>query len=141
MSGPAEVVAAIAGLGEQPPPEGGPLTPAVLIDTYCRPGMQSMWRTEKRKDATFHAGFCGYDGRQGFDDGHEWIADLTESGWHPLHDLGEWPLMAFMFWPARPSDPRWAIAHYCEGDFAVEAFVDRDAANRGYTRLRREHTA
>jgi hypothetical protein len=138
MSGPAEVVAALAGIGEQPPPEGGPLTPAALIDTYCQPGMQSSWRTEEREDSMFHAGFCGYDGHQGFDDGHEWIANLTGSGWCALPALGDWPLVAFMFWPARPSDPRWAIAHYCEGDMAVEVFGDKDAANRGYARLRRQ---
>ena len=78
---------------------------------------------------------------RGFDDGHEWISELTESGWCALPALGDWPLVAFMYWPARPSDPLWAIAHYCEGDMAVEVFADRDAANRGYTRLRRHQAA
>jgi hypothetical protein len=141
VSGPAEVVAAITDLSG-PPCDGGPLTPQVLIDTYCQPPADETsrigsWRSEQRADSIFHAGFCGFDGRQGFENGHDWISELAESGWRPLPELGEWPLVAFVFWPALPSDPRWAIAHYCEGDTAVEVFNDRHAANKGYTRLRR----
>jgi hypothetical protein len=146
VSGPAEVVAAIAGLGGPPPAGGGPLTPQVLIDTYCQPpadeeSRTGAWRSEQRADSMFNAGFCGFDGRQGFDEGHDWISELAESGWCPLPGLGEWPLVAFAFWPALPSDPRWAIAHYCEGDMAVEVFTDHHAANKGYTCLRRGRPA
>ncbi len=141
MSGPAEVVAAVAGLDAPLPPEGGRLTPQALIDTYCQPGMQSGWRTKRRKHSVFHAGFCGFDGHGGYDDGHSWIADLAESGWRSLPEIGDWPLVAFMLWRARPEDPRFAIAHYCEGDFAVEVFDDKQAASQGLQKLHREHAA
>lgn len=146
MSGPADVVAALAGLGGQPSAGGGPLTPKVLIDTYCQPPADeehriSAWRSEQRADSVFNGGFCGFDGRQGFDDGHSWISELTESGWRPLPELGEWPHAAVAFWPALASDPRWAIAHYNAGEIAVEVFTDKQAADRGYTRLRRGQPA
>jgi hypothetical protein len=140
VSGPAEVLAATAGVGEGPSADGGLLTPTVLIDTYCQPGMESGWRTEQRSESMFHAGSCRCNGQRGFDDGHQWIAELTESGWWPLPALGDWQLVAFMYWPAHPSDATWAIAHYREGDMAVEVFADRDAANRGYTLLHRQPT-
>ena len=76
MSGAAEVVAALSGIAPSPAP-GDQLTPRVLIDTYCQPGMQSGWRTKRRKHSMFHAGFCGFDGQRGYDDGHSWIADLV----------------------------------------------------------------
>jgi hypothetical protein len=146
VSGPADVVGAVAGLGGQPPAGGGPLTPQVLIGTYCQPPADEerrigSWRSRQRADSMFNAGFCSFDGHHGFDDGHGWISDLTASGWRPLPELGDWPSVAFVFWAALPSDPRWAIAHYCEGDMAVEVFTDKQAADRGYTRLRRGQPA
>jgi len=140
VSGAAEVVAALSGIAPSPAPSDQ-LTPRILIDTYCQPGMQSGWRTKRRKHSVFHAGFCGYDGERGYDDGHSWIADLVASGWRPLHELGEWPLVAFMLWPARGSDPRWAIAHYCEGDMAIELFDSKQDASQGLQQLRRQHAA
>ena len=142
MSGPAEVVASLAGIAPQPPKApGDQLTPGALIDTYCQPGMQSGWRTKHRKHSVFHAGFCGFDGHRGYDDGHSWIAELAESGWRPLPEIGDWPLVAFMLWRARPADPRFAIAHYCEGDMAVEVFNDQHSASQALAKLRREHAA
>ncbi len=138
MSGPAEVVGAVAGVAPGPPASGGPLTPQALIDAYCQPGMQSGWRSRRRQGSMFNAGFCGYDGQQGFDDGHEWLAELAASGWRPLPGLGDWPLVVFMLWKARASDPRWVIAHHCEGDMAVEVFDDKQAASDGLKRLRSE---
>ncbi len=46
MSGPADVVAALAG---QPAADGVPVTPQALIDRHCQPGMQSGWRSERRE--------------------------------------------------------------------------------------------
>ena len=138
MSGAADLVAAVAGIAPQPPAAGGPLTPQALIDTYCQPGMQSGWRSARRSRSIFNAGSCGYDGRRGFDDGYEWIAELAASGWRPLPALGDWPFIAYMLWRAWPSDPRWAVAHYCEGDLAIEVFDDKQAASDGLQQLRRE---
>lgn len=140
MSGPTEVVASLAGTAPQPPTvPRDRLTPTTLIDAYCQPGMQSGWRTKRHKHSVFYAGFCGFDGHRGYDGGHSWIAALAESGWRPLPEIGDWPLVAFMLWRARPEDPRFAIAHYCEGDFAVEVFDDKQAASQGLQKLRREH--
>jgi hypothetical protein len=141
MSGPAEMVAELAGLDDAPPPGGGPLTPQALIDTYCRPEMQSGWRTKRRKHSTFHAGFCGFDGHKGYDDGYSWMTDLTRSGWVQLPDIGDWPLVAFMLWHAKPSDPRYSIAHYCEGDTAIEVFDSKHAVVQVLQALRRKHRA
>jgi hypothetical protein len=123
------------------PPVGGLLTPQTLIDAYCQPGMQSGWRTERREHSRFHAGFCGYDGERGYDGGHSWIDALMRSGWRPLCDIGDWPLVAFMLWRARPTDPRFAIVHYCEGDLAIEVFDDKQAAGEALKTLRRQHAA
>jgi hypothetical protein len=139
MSGPAVIAAALAGLDDAPPPGDGPLTPQALIDTYCRPGMQSGWRTKRRKHSMFHAGFCGFDGHKGFDDGYSWMTDLTRSGWVQLPEVGDWPLVAFMLWHAKPSDPWYAIAHYCEGDTAIEVFDSKHATAQGLQTLRRKH--
>jgi hypothetical protein len=141
MSGLAEVAVTLAGLGHQPPWAGGPLTPQSLIDSYCKPGMQSGWQTEKRVHSMFHAGFCGDDGEHGYDGGHDWIADLARSGWRPLPDIGDWPLVAFMLWRPRSTDPRFALAHYCEGDLAIEVFDSKQAAGEGLQALRRELAA
>ena len=124
-----------------PPPEGGPLTPQALIDVYCQPGMQSGWRTKRRTHSMFHAGFCGFDGQRGYDDGYAWMNDLMQSGWLPLYDIGDWPLVVFMLWRARATDPRFAIAHYCEGDMAIELFDSKQAASNGLRALRRAHPA
>jgi hypothetical protein len=117
---------------------GGPLTPQALIDTYCQPGMQSEWRSRRRRGSMFNAGYCSYDGHHGFYNGTEWLVELAASGWQPLPELGDWPLVVFMLWQARASDPRWAIAHYCKGDMAVEVFDDKQAASDGLKRLRSE---
>jgi hypothetical protein len=42
---------------------------------------------------------------------------------------------------ALPADPRYAIAHYCEGDFAVEVFPNLEAAAEGLRQLRVDHAA
>jgi hypothetical protein len=131
MTGPQHVPAVPA----VPPLPRDPLTPQSLIDTYCQPGMQSGWQTEKREHSMFHAGFCSYDG------GHSWIDALMQSGWRPLCDIGDWPLVAFMLWRARPTDPRFAIAHYCEGDLAVEVFDSKKAAGDALQALRHEQAA
>jgi hypothetical protein len=139
MSGPAEVVATLARLGEQPPWAGGPLTPQSLIDTYCKPGIHNAWESETRAHSTFHAGFCGCDGEHGYEDGYALIVALEGSGWRALRKLGPWPLTVFMVWPARSSDPRWALAHYCEADFAIEVFDCQSATGEEVRALHAEH--
>ena len=135
-----QIVGVLGGLTESAP-QGGPLTPAALIETYCRPGMASGWSSTEREHSTLHAGFCGYDGQRGFDDGYDWMAHLEASGWRPEARSGDWPYVVYMLWPALSSDQRYAIAHYCEGDFAVEVFQDRSAAAQGLTKLRAERPA
>jgi len=141
VSGPADVVAALAGLGGQPAADGAPVTPQALIDLYCQRGMQSGWRSERRESSMFNAGFCGFDGRRGYDDGHGLIENLAAGGWRPLPELGDWPLMVFLLWPARSSDARFAIAHYCEGDLAIEVFDGKHAAAIALGELREQYPA
>jgi hypothetical protein len=129
----------LAGITQSALTDGGPLTPQTLIDTYCQPGMQSIWTNKETARSKFHAGFCGYDGQKGFDDGYYWLRELDESGWHAEHRTGNWPYVAQMIWAALPADPRYAIAHYCEGDFAVEVFTSVEAAAEGLRQLRLDH--
>jgi hypothetical protein len=131
----------LAGIAEHANTDGGPLTPQALIDTYCQPGMESSWRTKETPQSKFHAGFCGYDGQRGFDDGYDWLNELEESGWHAEHLTGKWPYVAQMIWAALPADSRYAIAHYCEGDFAIEVFPSVAAAIEGLRQLRVDHAA
>lgn len=131
----------LAGITENAKADGGPLTPQALIDTYCQPGMQSSWTNKETEHSKFNAGFCGYDGRKGFDEGYSWLNELEESGWHAEHLTGSWPYVAQMIWAALPADPRCAIAHYCEGDFAVEIFDSLQAAAEGLRQLRVDHHA
>jgi hypothetical protein len=136
-----EMAGILAGLTKGAPTDGGPLTPQALIDTYCQLGMQSGWSNKETPQSKFHAGFCGYDGEKGFDDGYHWLNELEGSGWHAEHLTGNWPYVAQMIWAALPVDPRYAIAHYCEGDFAVEVFPNVDAAAEGLRQLRVDHAA
>ena len=133
-----ELAAKLAGDGGKPSPHGGPLTPRALIDTYCQPGMQSGWKTHPREHSTFHAGFCGFDERKGYENGYVWIADLTHSGWEPQHDIGHWPYTAYALWPALAADPRHAIAYYCERDMAVEIFDSSESMVGALVKLRAE---
>lgn len=103
--------------------------------------MQGGWRTRRGKHSVFHAGFCGFDGQHGYENGYSWMGDLMRSGWFPLSDIGEWPLVVFMLWRARATDPRFAIAQYCEGDMAIELFDSKQAASNGLRELSRAHPA
>jgi hypothetical protein len=141
VSGLADVAATLAGLGHEPPWAGGPLTPQALIDSYCKPGIHNAWESQTRAHSTFHAGFCGYDGEHGYEDWYALIVALNGSGWRALGRIGSWPLTVFMAWPARSSDPRWALAHYCEGDFAIEVFDSQPAIVGAVRALRRESAA
>lgn len=119
-----------------PPTE--PWTPTKLIGTFCNEGQGSAWRTEQRPHSIFHAGFCGFTGTIGFDDGYSMMAALQDSGWRALPEIGDWPYKVYLAW-AR--DEEFALAHYCEGDFAVEVFDGRDAANDALRLLRRADPA
>jgi hypothetical protein len=114
----AGVVGRLVGLGER----NTELTPRLLIGEYCQPGMQSGWRSEQRAQSNYHAGFIGWKREgYGYADGDDYLGSMLEGGWRPLPG-GNWPLEIYMEWPAHASDPRYCIAHYCEGDFAVEVF-------------------
>ena len=134
-----ELAAKLAGDSGTPSQQGGPLTPKTLIDTYCQPGMQSGWKTHTREHSTFYAGFCGFDERKGYENGYVWIADLTHSGWEPQHDIGHWPHTVYALWPALAADPRHAIAHYREGDMAVEVFDGSESMTGALAMLRAEN--
>lgn len=133
-----DVVARLAQSGEPPSPAARPMTPAVLIDTYCQPGMPSGFcASERRAHSGWHAGFVGWTGGpRGYDDGYSYMEALIGAGWLPRPEIGDWPYVIYLVWPARASDPRYAIAHYCEGDFGVEIFDDRQGAQVALRALR-----
>jgi hypothetical protein len=137
-----DLTARLAGITNEKPPER-PLIPAALIERFCKPGMQSSWRSERHeaKRETWHAGFCGCTGSDGFDDGYSYMEALMASGWVAMPDVGDWPLVIYLLWSARETDERWAIAHYCEGDFGVAVYDDKPAATAAYRELRAEHPA
>jgi hypothetical protein len=83
-------------------------------------------------------GFCGFDGRSGFDDGYAFMADLLDRGWRPLPAKGDWPYLVYVTWVEvlGPDLKTYAIAEYCEGDLVVWLFPSRDAAKTYYASLR-----
>jgi hypothetical protein len=141
----ASVVAGMAGLGGQ----GGTWTPARLIEVFCEPMLESSWHSEKREHSEWHAGFCSFNGKgsygagvDGFDDGYDCMGHLEESGWRAIGEYGNWPYVMYFWWAPRDElegpDARPCIAHYCEGDFAVEVFDSIAAARAAKSEWRRQ---
>ena len=115
-----------------------PLTPAMLIERFCGERLGS-WRAsagaDERKHSTLHTGFCSYLGRNaygpgvdGYDDGYDMMGSLQEGGWRVMAEYGDWPYVVYLWWAALESDPRYAVASYCEGDFSIEVFDSAAAA-------------
>ncbi len=92
-----------------------PATAAGMIALFCRPGMQSAWRSERRPDSHFHAGSAAASGG----DGYDFMAALPAS-WQPVPEWGDWPYL--IGWR---NDPERAVLTYCEGDISVEVADDR----------------
>jgi hypothetical protein len=128
----------------QPQPPTDLWTPQRLIDTFCSEALRSSFRAaEQRPHSKWFAGFCSYMGKNsygpgvdGFDDGYCLMGALEESGWRAIPEAGSWPYSQYLVWQARESDPRWALAHYCEGDFGVEVFASRTACVQAVKELR-----
>lgn len=124
-----------------PDPTAAELTPATLIERYCGPELESSWHHEKRDHSEWFAGAasyamcCGLE-HEGYDDGYEFMYALENGGWRPMAEYGDWPYVVYLWWPALPSDPRYCIAHYCEGDFGIEVFDSSAAALAGVKQLR-----
>jgi hypothetical protein len=131
-----DLIARMVGLDQAQPEQL--LTPDFLITTYCAPGMRTGFReAERREHSDWQAGFIGWtSGEHGYDDGYSYMEALIASGWLPRPELGDWPYVIYLIWPARPTDPRYAIAHYCEGDFGIEVFDDKPSAQAGLRALR-----
>jgi hypothetical protein len=136
----------LATLDTQRPSPDGPLTPATLIERYCDPrrcrGLVAD-PGEHRADAhTEHVGFIGWlGGDHGYDDGYSYLEALESSGWVEIRETGNLPYVIAMVWPARTSDPRWCLAHYCEGDFTVAVYPGRDQTAIALLALIAEHRA
>jgi hypothetical protein len=119
----ANIVHAMAN-GPQPAPE---LTPATLIERYCKPQMESSWHHEKREHSEWFAGAISYAmcwglEHEGYEEGYGFMEALGDGGWRIMPEYGDWPYVIYMWWAPRESDNRPCIAHYCEGDFGIEAF-------------------
>ena len=102
-----------------------PATATEMIALLCQPGMESAWRSERRPDSSFHAGFAAHGG-----DGYDFMAKLPPS-WQAVPEWGDWPYL--IGWR---NDLDRAVMTYCEGDLSVEVADDRD----GYLRLLRRTT-
>jgi hypothetical protein len=110
-----------------PEPEAPQLTPAILIERYCKPTMESSWHRETREHSEWFAGgisyamCCGLE-HEGYDEGYEYMYALIEGGWRMMSEFGDWPYVIYLYWPAQESYDKPCIAHYCEGDFGIEVF-------------------
>ncbi len=112
-----------------------------LLAYYCEPTLQFQWTTQTREQSRIYSGPCGFDGRRGYDDGHDWTRALEAAGWKHIDTLGEMPFSIYFQWPAPACDARHAIAHYSEGDLSIEVFHDRSAAEHAINEKRLGHTA
>lgn len=118
MSGPADVVGSIALLYDELAPR---VTPDALVEAFCP-------RVEGDSEVTTASGFCGFTGGKGhgfeggvgYDDGYDFLADLTAPGrgWAPVPEKGDWPYVVVIAYPAKPPDVP-ALAQYCEADLTV----------------------
>lgn len=102
-----------------------PATATEMIALLSQPGMESAWRSERRPDSIFHAGFAAHGG-----DGYGFMAALPPS-WQPVPEWGDWPYL--IGWR---NDRDQAVMTYCESDVSVEVADHRD----GYLRLLRRTT-
>lgn len=102
-----------------------PSSATKMIALLCQPAMESAWRSERRTDTSFHAGFAPPGG-----DGYSFIAALPRT-WIAVPQWGDWPYLI----GARHDRDR-AVLTYCEGDLSVEVADDHDS----YVRLLRRTT-
>jgi hypothetical protein len=92
-----------------------------VVERLCMPlgEKAGAWRSERRADHTFHAGFVPLS------DGHEFVAALGawENGGHIrlLPDGGEFPYSFSL-----ADDLGLAMIDYCEGDIGVRVFAERE---------------
>lgn len=106
-------------------PELDPLSTDELVARYCDPARHAL-----EDGAEIDAGFCGFTGAQGYDDGYAFMGDLGGRKWRVLADVGDWPYSVWVTRPPHPGEARWTIAHYCEGDLVVYRFATLDDAAR-----------
>lgn len=129
----ASVVAGLASEGERK----SPLTPAQLVKRFCDESLGGdlvAWAGTRREgDKTTSHGFAGFDGRQGYDDGYDFMGDLMERGWRALPDKGDWPLVVYIAY-VRKGGP-FAIAEYCEGDLSVWEFETLEGTKAFYATI------
>jgi hypothetical protein len=102
-----------------------PASAVKMISLLCQPGRQSAWRSERRTDTNFHAGFA-----PPASDGYGFMAALPRT-WIPVPQWGDWPYL--IGWR---HDRDRAVLTYCEGDLAVELADD----HASYVRLLRRTT-
>jgi hypothetical protein len=75
--------------------------------------MESAWRSERRADTNFNAGFAPPGG-----DGYSFMAALPRT-WIAVPQWGDWPYLI-----AWRHDRDRAVLTYCEGDLSVEIADD-----------------
>jgi hypothetical protein len=108
------------------------ITPARLINAFCVPAEAAGFPGAhgERPDTdgrTIARGFCGYNGRYGFDDGYDFLEQLP--GWTPLPSKGDWPHVVYVRQTPDERDPKWTIAEYSEGTLTVWRFATRECAD------------
>lgn len=111
-------------------------TPAKLVETFCSEEFRSGFRkAQTNEHSEWSSGFCSYAGKNaygpgihGFDDGWDFASELSHAGWLQVSGTdSQYPYSQTLVWRALESDPRWALASYCEGDFGVEVYDSEDA--------------
>lgn len=108
-------------------------TPTKLITLLCTPEMATTWKSERREHSHFHAGHVP---PTLYDDSAEFAAALLDSGWREPEARGgeaQWPLTFVLVWADHDADPAFALAHHCEGDFAVEVFDDKNSLQAAFS--------
>jgi hypothetical protein len=144
----ASVVGQQAGLtGAAPTPD--PVTPEQLAERFGHAAAELVGdRRGHYRDDEFRfdrwRGFCGYMGGRGdslivgFDDGYSFMGYLEERGWRAIPSKGDWPYLVYLYWPGTDASPKPAIVEYCEADFSLWVFDDRDAMKALARTLRNE---
>ena len=122
----------IAGAGAPAGSNRDPITPEQLIEAFCGeraaglvadPGITG---ADGRRTAR---GWCGYRGGRGeglavgFDDGYDFLGRLSDRGWRPLPEKGDWPYVVYLL---ATFDGGHAVAEYCEADLTVTILPTKD---------------
>jgi hypothetical protein len=136
------VVGQMAGLKSRSGRRPEKVTPERLIKAFCGENtagrMPDPGETEKDgvKTARGHSGYIGGRGDSlavGFDDGYDFMGYLSEGGWKPLDEKGDWPYVVYML---TKHDESYAVAEYCEGDLVVTVLPTQEKTKAFYAGLR-----